>query len=134
MMTKTHMGFCGYRCDFCPAYEKNIDRLTSRKTLRAGWKKYFGFDVPEERIICVGCRVQGRHLDTDCPVQPCALEKHLDNCSCCSSFDSCDTLRSRADIVDELKNKFAGMISEEEYDLFFRPYEGRTELKKQNKK
>ena len=132
-MTKNHVAFCGYRCDLCPAHVKNVDRLTDRTTLRAGWKKFFGFDVPEEHILCVGCAEEGNHLDTDCPVRPCAMEKHVTNCSFCDFFDSCDTLRSRADVLDEPKEKFAGSISEKQYELFFRPYEGRKELNKQRK-
>ena len=68
-----------------------------------------------------------------CPVRPCALRKHVQNCSFCILFESCDTLRSRADILDETKKKFAGKISQEEYELFFRPYEGRKETEKTKK-
>jgi hypothetical protein len=132
-MTKKQVAFCGYRCDLCPAHVKNIDKLTDRTTLRKGWKTFFGFEVPEERILCVGCSKKGNHLDTECPVRPCAMEKHIDNCSYCTFFDSCEKLRLRADIIDELKKKFDGNISETEYELFFRPYEGRSELKKQRK-
>jgi len=102
-----------------------------RTTIRKGWNTFFGFDVPEEHIICVGCGGTGNHLDTDCPVRPCTLRRHLQNCSFCDRFESCDTLRSRADILDETKKKYTGQISKEDYKLFFRPYEGRKELKKQ---
>ena len=132
-MIKKNMSFCGYRCDLCPAHVKNIDKLCDRTTLRKGWKTFFGFDLPEERITCVGCSQKGTHLDTDCPVRPCAMEKRIDNCSYCTFFDSCEKLQSRADIIDGLKKKIAGNISEKEYELFFRPYEGRRELKKQQK-
>ncbi len=127
------MSFCGYRCDLCPALEGNVDKLTDRTTLRKAWNTFFGFDVPEEHILCVGCRNEGNHLDTNCAVRPCALSKHLQNCSFCDFFESCDVLRSRADIVCKTKKKYIGTISEEEYKLFFRPYEGRKELKKQRR-
>lgn len=132
-MTKNNVAFCGYRCDLCPAHAKNVGRLTDRTTLRAGWRKFFGFDVPEERLICVGCDDEGNHLDTDCPVRPCVREKHIPNCSFCDRFDSCDALRSRADVINQAKEKFAGQISQEQYEMFFRPYEGRAELRKQRK-
>jgi hypothetical protein len=132
-MTKKHVAFCGYRCDLCPAYVKNVDILTDRTTLRNGWKTFFGFDVPEERIICIGCGDEGNRLDADCPVRPCALEKRITNCSFCNCFDSCEKLRSRADIIDEPKKRFAGKISKKEYELFFRPYDGRSELVKLRK-
>jgi hypothetical protein len=132
-MTRKHVSFCGYRCDLCPAYVRNVDKLANRATIREGWKTFFGFDVSEDRIKCVGCNEEGFHLDTDCAVRPCAVEKHVRNCSFCGLFESCDTLRSRADILDEPKKKFTGRISKKEYKLFFRPYEGRNELKKQRK-
>ncbi len=133
-MTKKHVSFCGYRCDLCPAYAKNVDKLSNRTVIRNGWKNFFGFDIPEEHIMCVGCSDEGNHLDTDCPVRPCGIRKHVLNCSFCNLFESCDTLRSRADILDETKKKFANRISQEEHELFFRPYEGRKELKKQRTK
>jgi len=132
-MTDKPVSFCGYRCDLCPAFIKNVDALTDRTTIRKGWNTFFGFDIPEERIICVGCKSTGAHLDTTCPVRPCALERHVDSCSLCTSFDTCEKLKSRADVIDEIKKKFAGNLSKREYELFFRPYEGRCELKKQRK-
>jgi Golgi nucleoside diphosphatase len=132
-MTDKPVSFCGYRCDLCPAFIKNVDTLINRTAVRKGWNTFFGFDVPEERIICVGCKNKGAHLDTDCPIRPCALEKLIDNCSFCTFFDTCEKLKSRADIIDELKKKFAGNLSKKEYELFFRPYEGISELKKQQK-
>jgi hypothetical protein len=132
-MSKKIVSFCGYRCDLCPAYTKNVDRLAKRTTIRKGWNTFFGFDVPEERIICVGCNEDGAHLDTECLVRPCAYGKQLPNCSFCDLFESCETLRTRADVLEKTKRKYAGQISKEEYELFFRPYEGRKELKKQRK-
>lgn len=133
-MGKKSIAYCGYRCDLCPAYIKNNGTPARKTTVRKGWNTFFGFDVPEERIICVGCGEEGVHLDTECRVRPCSQGRHLQNCSFCDHFESCDTLRTRADILDEIKKKFTGQISKEQYRLFFRPYEGRTELKKQWKK
>lgn len=132
-MSKKQVAFCGYRCDICPAFVKNKDKLIDRTAIRKGWNTFFGFDVPEERIICVGCDETGDHLDTGCPVRPCALSKHLQNCSFCDLFESCDMLKSRADILDDIKRKYPRHISSEEYAVFFRPYEGRRELKKLRK-
>jgi len=47
-MNKKIMGFCGYRCDLCPAYVKNVDILAKKTTIRKGWNTFFGFDVPEK--------------------------------------------------------------------------------------
>jgi hypothetical protein len=131
--TEKYVSFCGYRCDLCPAYVKNVDKLADRTMVRNGWKTFFGFDTPEERIRSVGCFDDGNHLDKDCPVRPCALRKHVQNFSFCSFFKSCDTLRLRADKLDMPKKKIAGKISKQEYELFFRSYEGWKELKQQKK-
>lgn len=133
-MDKKQIAFCGYRCDLCPAFLGNLDRLADRTTLRRAWCRFFGFDISEERIICVGCAGIGNHLDMACPVRPCALRKQLQDCSSCEIFESCSILRLRADILVQVKKNYHGTISEEEYQLFFRPYEGRDELTKQKKK
>jgi len=76
-MDKKIISFCGFRCGLCPAFLNNVDKITDRATIRKGWNKYFGFDVSEERISCIGCNQDGYHLDADCPVRPCAKEKNL---------------------------------------------------------
>ena len=92
-MNKKILSFCGFRCDLCPAYMNNIDKIIDRTTIRKGWNYYFGFDVSEERITCVGCDQVGYHLDTECPVRPCAKEKQGKNCFFCTFFESCEKLR-----------------------------------------
>jgi hypothetical protein len=93
----------------------------------------YRFDVPK-KDVCVGCQNTGDHLDTECLVRPCAFSRRLQDCSFCDHFESCETLRTRADIIEKIKQKNTGQISKEEYALFFRPYEGRAELKKQRKR
>jgi Golgi nucleoside diphosphatase len=132
-MNKKIITFCGYRCDLCPAFKDNINKIPDKTIIRQGWKNFFGFDVPEDRIVCVGCNQEGTHLDTECPVRPCAMEKHVKNCYFCTSFETCEKLQSRADIVDETRKKSKRTISEKDYALFFRLYEGRKELKQQRK-
>jgi len=117
-MTKKCVAFCGYSCDLCPAYVKNVNKLSNGTVIRNSWKIFFGFDVPEERVMCVGRNDKGNHLDADCPVRPCMLRADVQNCSYCGLFESCDTLWSRTDILDGLKKKFAEKISQE-YKLFF---------------
>lgn len=127
------LAFCGFRCDLCPAHVNNVDKKIDRTTIRKGWNKYFGFDVLEERITCVGCDKEGNHLDIDCLVRLCAKEKNLKNCFFCTFFENCASLHSRADMVDEIQKKTQEKISKKDNFLFFRPYQGRKELKKQAK-
>ncbi len=133
-MNKKILTFCGFRCDLCPAYMNNIEKKADKTTIRKGWNNYFGFDIPEERIICIGCNQEGYHLDNECPVRPCAKEKQIKNCFFCTFFETCEKLHSRADMVDEIQKKTKRKISKKDYTLFFRPYEGRKELKQQAKR
>jgi hypothetical protein len=125
-MSKKLVSFCGYRCDLCPAYVKNVDRLAKRRTIRKGWNTFFGFDVPEERIICIGCDSTGNHLDTECLVRPCARSKHLQNCSFCDLFESCETLQTRADILDKKKRNTSIRFQKRSINYSFVRMKGET--------
>jgi hypothetical protein len=125
------LGYCGYRCDLCPAYHENLKPETDRQAISDGWHKYFGFRIPAERISCPGCAADADTLDKDCPVRPCAAQKGMDTCARCPSF-GCDQLRSRMDIVESVLAKF-GDISQKDHDLFFLPYLGRDRLLQKRK-
>ena len=122
--------FCGFRCDLCPAYKKNVEKLASSKEVSEGWQKYLGYTVSPEGISCVGCRSIGKHLDADCPVRPCVLQKKFETCADCDEFETCEKLKTRADAIEPIKNKFKGNLSDREYTLFIMPYEGRIRLLK----
>ncbi|MBN1437781.1 MAG: DUF3795 domain-containing protein [Anaerolineales bacterium] len=88
-----------------------------------GWRKYFGFRIPAEKIDCEGCRTDTPVLiDAECPVRPCVLQKGLEHCAECGEY-ICEKLRGR--IVDraELEKKRGEGIPEEDYLCFIRPYE-----------
>jgi hypothetical protein len=119
---------CGFRCDLCPAYEKNIHDPEDLKAIRSGWHRYFGFDIPEERIACVGCLNEGRHSDADCPVRPCALERKMNTCADCPDF-GCETLKSRMGFTESVIPRFGG-IPEPDFERYIRPYLSRERLEK----
>ena len=126
--------FCGYRCDLCPAYNKNKGILATDQEICDGWKKYLEYAVTPEQISCAGCRNIGKHVDSDCPVRPCILKKKLETCADCEEYETCEKLHSRADAIELIKKKFEGKLSEKEYTLFLRPYEGRRRLETLRKK
>ena len=119
---------CGYRCDLCPAYEKNITGPEDLKTIRSGWRAYFGFDIPEDRIACAGCLNEGTHADSDCPIRPCALERGMRTCAECPDF-GCERLKSRMGFVESVIPKFKN-IPEKDFELYLRPYLSRERLEK----
>lgn len=119
---------CGFRCDLCPAYEKNVRGVEDLRAVRSGWRKYFGFDIPEDRIACAGCMNEGRHADADCPVRPCVLERKMNTCADCPDF-GCENLKSRVNFAESVIPKF-GNIPEPDFERYFRPYLSRERLEK----
>ena len=120
---------CGYRCDLCLAYKPNVDKNPSnRQKLSDGWYKYFGFRLPPERIICEGCMSDHPELiDKGCPVRPCVIEKGLDNCSQCERY-VCEKLTERIVVYEQVKDRVAVEIPEDDYLCFIRPYENKKRL------
>jgi hypothetical protein len=114
------LGKCGFRCDLCPAHEKNIGSLEDKQKVSDGWFQYFGFRIPAEEIACTGCQGKGETLDSGCPVRPCAVEKGVENCAHCAEFE-CDTLKTRTDFIEELEPKLEG-IPQEDHSRFIVPY------------
>jgi hypothetical protein len=127
------LSYCGFRCDLCPAYNQNIGILCDRSYVSKGWKRLFGFNVGIEDINCVGCKSEGKHADTECPVRPCITQRHLNSCAECDEY-ICEKLRTRTKFIEQVKEKHDNKFSDEEYELFIRPYEGKKRLEKIRKK
>lgn len=120
---------CGYRCDLCLAYRPNIEKEpANRQKLSDGWRQYFGFRVPPERICCDGCMAENpRLIDLECRVRPCALEKGLDNCAQCRQYP-CERLAERLVVYEEVRRRFGADIPEEHRRCFIEPYENKERL------
>ena len=117
---------CGFRCDLCPAYAPNVDRLIDRQFVSDGWFRYFGFRLPPEEIHCPGCVGQNQTLDKDCQIRPCVIAKGLENCASCEDFD-CEKMKTRVDAAASIREKFPKM-PKRDYELLIRPFEGRKHL------
>jgi hypothetical protein len=126
LMMSEILSFCGFRCDLCRAYAGNQAGPAEKQRLSDGWFKYFGFRVPPEDLHCAGCRNDGKILDTECTVRPCAREKKVDHCAHCDNF-ICDRLKTRFFDFAEME-KTHGTIPEEDYRDFIEPYLGRERL------
>jgi hypothetical protein len=124
---------CGYRCDLCLAYRPNVERdPSSPQTLSDGWFKYFGFRVPAEHILCDGClAVEGKAIDEECPVRPCAIARGVDHCAQCDDY-VCDKLKQRLGDGEEISAKF-GEIPADDYVRFIRPYDSKERLEELRK-
>ena len=111
---------CGYRCDLCPAYEKNLKSDADKQRMSDAWEKYCGFQVPPEQIqSCPGCEVSG--ADPTCTVRPCAIEKNMENCAHCEEF-ACDKLKPKMNFVEENVKVDLSDIPEEDLNLFIKPF------------
>ena len=122
------LGYCGFRCDLCPAFETNLKGPEDRQRVSNGWQKYLGFRIEPEKISCAGCRFDGCHLDANCKVRPCARAKSLETCAECAGFDACEFLKTKADAIAPFKERHGGSMPTEDYQLFIAPYEARIHL------
>lgn len=118
---------CGYRCDICPAYIKNLKTTDDKQNACDGFNKYYGFQIQPNEIGCVGCLNEGRHEDENCPVRPCVMEKKLENCAHCESFESCEHLKSRMEFLDSLMPKLKDIPSED-FEKFIKPYQSKDRM------
>lgn len=122
---------CGYRCDLCLAYRRNVEsKPANQQLLSDGWFRYFGFRIPEEKIVCDGCWTEkGKLLDEDCPVRPCVIEHGFVNCAECPNF-ICEKLKERLVTFEELAARMETGIPEEDRERFIFPYENKVRLMK----
>ena len=114
---------CGYRCDLCPVYYKTIANINKQK-LSDGYLKYFSSQISSDKIkSCKGCIDEG---EKDCLVRSCVFNKRIDNCAQCPDF-GCDKLKTKMNVVED-NIKDISSLSEEDYNLFVRPYESKKRL------
>jgi hypothetical protein len=120
-------GLCGFRCDLCQFYNKNIKDEKHKETVSKEFSKIFGYDVKPCDVECVGCRDEGKHADANCPVRPCAIEKGVKNCAYCQEF-ICDKLKERMSFIEDFLQKNKEPIPKEDFDKYVEPYKSRERL------
>ncbi len=118
---------CGYRCDLCPAFAGNITSKEEAQKVCDGFAEVYGFTLTPEGVVCGGCRGGGTCVDADCPVRPCSVEKGLEGCAECDSFDSCPKLKSRMDFLEPLPEKMAA-LPPERFERFVAPFVARPRM------
>jgi len=120
---------CGYRCDLCQFYTKNIKSEKDKERVSQEFNRIFGWDVKPEDVECVGCKNDGKHADPNCPVRPCALEKGVENCAHCPEF-ICDTLKKRINFTEDFLTKSKSPLSKEDFDKYIEPYKSKERMLK----
>jgi hypothetical protein len=121
---------CGYRCDICPAYGRNIHGREDQQQSSDAWFKYSGFRVASDVIHCSGCQSGSALLGKDCPVRPCATQKALSNCGYCQDFP-CAKLNTRMNFFDE-RLRDLSKIPKDDLKRFIKPYVSKNLLTKIN--
>lgn len=128
---------CGFRCDLCQAYKKNIHEHDQTSLLSDKWHEYFGFRIPADQISCDGCLSSDPEtselIDKACPVRPCVINKQIPNCAYCEEFP-CDKLQSRFVIFEEKEKELNRPIPEADYLIAIKPYENHKRLHELRKK
>jgi hypothetical protein len=123
---------CGYRCDLCQFYIKNIESQKDKERVSQEFNRIFGYNVQPEDVECVGCKNEGKHADPDCPVRPCALEKGVENCAHCSEF-ICDRLKERINFTEEFLRDNKKPLSDKDFQSYIKPYQSKERMLKINK-
>ncbi len=122
------IGYCGYNCGSCAARSEDP---AVRQELVDGWRRIFGHQMyTADNVRCDGCRSDGRVADQKCQARPCARDKGVTSCAQCADF-ICDKMRhligGREGMLTFLHKNMKD-ISEEEYDLCVRQFEGMPNL------
>ena len=129
---KEKMGFCGYRCELCPAYKDNITGDEDRQRTSDGWFKYYGFRIPPEEIYCDGCLADDstnpRRIDPECEVRACALGRGVANCAHCDDY-ICEKLSKKILDTDKIVVRAGGSIPRADFERFVNPYHNAKILK-----
>jgi hypothetical protein len=128
---KKAITMCGYRCDLCKAYSKNIKKQDQREELLRIWKKYYAIDTSSDKIYCDGCRAKSKtavRIDNGCPVCKCVLEKKLNSCADCDAYP-CDVFVERrglcyCDAKERAKSEFHDI----EYEEYLLAYDNKTRI------
>lgn len=118
--------------DFCQFYNKNLKSQKDKERVSQDFNRIFGYDVKSDDVECVGCKNEGIHADSNCPVRPCALEKGVENCAHCPEF-ICDKLQERINFTEEFLRDNKKPLSDEDFQLYIKPYQSKERMLKINK-
>lgn len=121
---KEILGYCGYRCDLCPAHKGNIRGPDDQKRTAEAWLKYYDLKIEPEEIYCDGCLEEGGQHPQNCNVRPCARKKGYVTCSECSDF-ICKKLAKKMKAIEPIKKKHSKTMPKEDYRRYIEPYESR---------
>ena len=115
------LSYCGYRCDLCPSYKRNLQSDADRVRVGEDYRKYYGLEMAPEDIECDGCLGDGDVANPKCPVRPCAISRGVQTCAECEDF-ACANLRKVMDGIQPIVDKHGESMPREDYDRYIRPF------------
>ena len=126
---------CGYCCDMCKAFAGNVKKNDQRAILSEYWKKYYGLNIPAEKMQCDGCRCKkddARRIDGACPVRACVLERKLHDCSACEGYP-CQAFLSRKGLSLEEADGACGLDLQDYYE-YLGAFDNKSRLDRRKKR
>jgi hypothetical protein len=85
------LGYCGINCAECPAYKGTVNTDVGLLEEVAG--SYWDGVCSAPDWVCLGCTPADQgFLAKDCAtckIRGCAIEKKVQNCAACDSYESC---------------------------------------------
>ena len=128
---KRTIAMCGYRCDLCQAYSRNIQKDDQRASLSLAWQKYYEIESDPAVMYCDGCRSakkDAQRIDSNCPVRGCVLNRNINSCVDCGEYP-CGTFAKREGLCFEQAREKRGVdFSGEEFDRFLRAFDNKTRI------
>lgn len=127
------VGKCGFVCEDCPAYSKNINSEADREEVSRKWLEIFQYPIDPAEIRCDGCvRVPGEGhemLHGDCEFRACADGRGLDHCGLCPEYP-CEKLEGYLSAYEQVARDWGDRISAADRDKYLKPHlDARTALK-----
>jgi len=122
------MSACGVLCSDCPAYGGDARSAQHRRRTAEAWLRIYGVVESPERITCGGCLGPDRrlfHTSVRCAARHCCLSRDLPSCAACS-VRPCALLERAQSTWDEVPD-IGATLSQDEFDLYARPYCGHRE-------
>lgn len=133
---KKMIGKCGFVCEDCPAYSKNIKNEIEKVDISKKWLEIFDFAISPNAIRCDGCRqsTQLGHeiLHLECEIRKCAEERNLEYCFNCDMY-ICDNLDKYLGEYESLAKDLREKISEDDLRKFLKPHLDAREIFKNQK-
>ena len=89
------LGYCGINCDECAAYKGTVNTDVGLLEKAAG--SYWDGAYSVQEWVCLGCSPADQgflaKFCATCKIRDCAIDKKVQNCAACDTYESCRMLK-----------------------------------------